>query len=115
MKELIGSQGTVSGLVLRIGQCAFAAASVGFMVSASGFSGYTAFCYDYIPYSNVSCNAIVEIEGRRIKIRKLESGNEIGMFLQQCLKISLGWNGGTARKLLKQIQVMSCGRHLILI
>ncbi|KAK2657792.1 hypothetical protein Ddye_010844 [Dipteronia dyeriana] len=45
MKELIGSPGTVSGLVLRIGQCAFAAASVGFMVSASGFSGYTAFCY----------------------------------------------------------------------
>ncbi|KAK4833237.1 hypothetical protein QYF36_001205 [Acer negundo] len=39
-------------------------------------------------YSNVSCNAIVEIEARRIKIRKLESGNEIGMFLQQCLKIS---------------------------
>ncbi|KAL5740539.1 hypothetical protein ACOSP7_029424 [Xanthoceras sorbifolium] len=45
MKELIGSPGTVSGLVLRIGQCAFAASSVGVMVSASGFSGYTAFCY----------------------------------------------------------------------
>lgn len=45
MKELIGSPGTVSGLVLRIGQCAFAAASVGVMVSASGFSAYTAFWY----------------------------------------------------------------------
>ena len=43
MKELIGSPGTVSGLVLRIGQCAFAAASIGIMVSANGFSNYTAF------------------------------------------------------------------------
>ncbi|XP_043814974.1 CASP-like protein 5B2 isoform X3 [Manihot esculenta] len=45
MKEFIGSPGTVSGLVLRIGQCAFAAASIGIMASASGFSSYTAFCY----------------------------------------------------------------------
>ncbi|CBI30500.3 hypothetical protein PVL29_010319 [Vitis rotundifolia] len=45
MKELIGSPGTASGLVLRIGQCMFAAASIGVMVSAIGFSNYTAFCY----------------------------------------------------------------------
>ncbi|XWS43758.1 hypothetical protein CRYUN_Cryun16bG0131500 [Craigia yunnanensis] len=45
MKELIGSPGTVSGLTLRITQCAFAAASIAVMVSASGFSTYTAFCY----------------------------------------------------------------------
>lgn len=45
MKELIGSPGTASGLVLRIGQCLFAAASIGVMVSAIGFSNYTAFCY----------------------------------------------------------------------
>ncbi|KAJ4704604.1 CASP-like protein [Melia azedarach] len=45
MKELVGSPGTVSGLVLRIGQCGFAAASIGVMASAIGFSSYTAFCY----------------------------------------------------------------------
>ncbi|CAK9151441.1 unnamed protein product [Ilex paraguariensis] len=45
MKELIGSPGTKSGLILRIGQCLFAAASIGVMVSAVGFSNYTAFCY----------------------------------------------------------------------
>ncbi|XP_027071498.1 CASP-like protein 5B2 [Coffea eugenioides] len=45
MKELIGSPGTVCGLLLRIGQCIFGAASIGVMVSAYGFSNYTAFCY----------------------------------------------------------------------
>ncbi|XP_052174129.1 CASP-like protein 5B2 [Diospyros lotus] len=45
MKELLGRPGTVSGLVLRIGQCFFAASSIGVMVSAFGFSSYTAFCY----------------------------------------------------------------------
>ncbi|GMI69753.1 CASP-like protein 5B2 [Hibiscus trionum] len=45
MKELIGSPGTVTGLTLRITQCAFAASSIALMVSASGFSTFTAFCY----------------------------------------------------------------------
>lgn len=45
MKNLLGSPGTVSGLMLRIGQCLFASASIGVMVSAMGFSNYTAFCY----------------------------------------------------------------------
>lgn len=45
MKDLVGSPGTVSGLLLRIGQCLFAAASIGVMVTATGFSNYTAFCY----------------------------------------------------------------------
>ncbi|XP_008777618.1 CASP-like protein 5B3 [Phoenix dactylifera] len=45
MKVVVGSPGTWTGLVLRIGQCAFAGASIGIMVSALGFSNYTAFCY----------------------------------------------------------------------
>ncbi|MCL7031817.1 hypothetical protein MKW94_006087, partial [Papaver nudicaule] len=45
MKKLMGSPGTFSGLLLRIGQCVFAAASIGAMASAFGFSNYTAFCY----------------------------------------------------------------------
>ncbi|KAL7195268.1 hypothetical protein ACSBR1_035480 [Camellia fascicularis] len=45
MRELVGGPGTVSGLMLRIGQCLFGAASIGVMVSAMGFSTYTAFCY----------------------------------------------------------------------
>ncbi|GAA0144812.1 hypothetical protein Leryth_002100 [Lithospermum erythrorhizon] len=45
MKELIGRPGSLTGLLLRIGQCLFAASSIGVMVSASGFSNFTAFCY----------------------------------------------------------------------
>nr|XP_043622181.1 CASP-like protein 5B2 isoform X2 [Erigeron canadensis] len=45
MKDMFGSPGSVSGLMLRIGQCVCAAASMAWMVSASGFSNYTAFCY----------------------------------------------------------------------
>ncbi|ERN08048.1 hypothetical protein AMTRI_Chr08g161470 [Amborella trichopoda] len=45
MKDLPGTPGTLSGLLLRLGQCLFAAASMGVMVTASGFSNYTAFCY----------------------------------------------------------------------
>uniref|UniRef100_A0A7N0V4Q6 CASP-like protein n=1 Tax=Kalanchoe fedtschenkoi TaxID=63787 RepID=A0A7N0V4Q6_KALFE len=45
MKNLFGSPGRVSGLVMRVLQCLFASASVGIMVSSSGFSTSTAFCY----------------------------------------------------------------------
>ncbi|KAK9668740.1 hypothetical protein RND81_13G082800 [Saponaria officinalis] len=45
MKELVGSPGTKSGLILRLAQCAFATASIALMVSAAGFSNFTAFCY----------------------------------------------------------------------
>ncbi|KAL2227480.1 UNVERIFIED_CONTAM: CASP-like protein 5B3 [Sesamum indicum] len=45
MKEVFGSPGKKSGLILRIGQCVFAAASIAVMASASGFSTTTAFCY----------------------------------------------------------------------
>ncbi|XP_074578885.1 CASP-like protein 5B3 isoform X2 [Curcuma longa] len=45
MKVVVGSPGTWSGLLLRTGQCAFAGTSIGVMVSALGFSNYTAFCY----------------------------------------------------------------------
>ncbi|KAF5471626.1 hypothetical protein F2P56_008404 [Juglans regia] len=45
MKNLVGRPGSVSGLILRLGQCAFAAAAIGVMVSAFGFARFTAFCY----------------------------------------------------------------------
>ncbi|KAK9913609.1 hypothetical protein M0R45_037419 [Rubus argutus] len=45
MKDMFGSPGKISGLVLRIGQCSFAAASIGVMASAHGFFNSTAFCY----------------------------------------------------------------------
>ncbi|XP_072961608.1 CASP-like protein 5B3 [Typha angustifolia] len=45
MKVMVGSPGTWSGLLLRTGQCTCAAASIGLMISALGFSNYTAFCY----------------------------------------------------------------------
>ena len=45
MKKIFGGPGTVCGLLLRIGQCASSAASIGVMVSAADFSGRTAFWY----------------------------------------------------------------------
>ncbi|KAK8662476.1 hypothetical protein V6N13_092049 [Hibiscus sabdariffa] len=42
---LFGCPGKLSGLLLRMGQCIFAAASIGAMVSAHGFFNSTAFCY----------------------------------------------------------------------
>ncbi|KAK9714179.1 hypothetical protein RND81_06G077200 [Saponaria officinalis] len=45
MKKLLGSPGTKTGLVLRLGQCGFATASVAVMVFAAEFSNFTAFCY----------------------------------------------------------------------
>ncbi|XP_062095481.1 CASP-like protein 5B2 [Humulus lupulus] len=45
MKQLVGRPGSGSGLVLRLGQVACAAASIGIMVSANGFATFTAFCY----------------------------------------------------------------------
>lgn len=47
MKKLFGGPGTLCGLLLRIGQCASAAASIGVMVSAKEFSVHTAFWYDF--------------------------------------------------------------------
>ncbi|OAY80067.1 CASP-like protein 5B3 [Ananas comosus] len=45
MKVMVGRPGTWSGLLLRTGQCASAAASMGVMLSALGFPNYTAFCF----------------------------------------------------------------------
>lgn len=48
MKIMFGNPGTFSGFILRIIQCLCASASIGWMVSASGFSNYTTFWYKYI-------------------------------------------------------------------
>ncbi|XP_059065635.1 CASP-like protein 5B1 isoform X3 [Cryptomeria japonica] len=45
MKNLPGIPGTCGGLLLRVGQFLFAAASVVVMVTGEEFSSYTAFCY----------------------------------------------------------------------
>ncbi|CAH8382127.1 unnamed protein product [Eruca vesicaria subsp. sativa] len=45
MIDIPGTPGTFTGLVLRISQCVFAAASISYMVSSGAFFNYTAFCY----------------------------------------------------------------------
>ncbi|KAK4836634.1 hypothetical protein QYF36_025621 [Acer negundo] len=45
MKELFGSTGKVSDLMLRVGQCSLAAALGGFMLSAHNFYNSTVFCF----------------------------------------------------------------------
>ncbi|KAI3801250.1 hypothetical protein L1987_29354 [Smallanthus sonchifolius] len=62
MKDMFGSPGSVSGLMLRIGQCVCAAASIGWMVSASGFSSYTAFWY----HSTFSANYLIASMGLQV-------------------------------------------------
>lgn len=75
MKELFGSPGKLSGLCLRIGQCLFAAASLGVMASASGFSTATAFWSVYcifffviFYYFGIFCNFIFHHFFGRINI-----------------------------------------------
>ena len=48
MKRLLGGPGTITGLMLRLGQYAFGSASIAVMVTAFGFSSYTAFWYSYL-------------------------------------------------------------------
>ncbi|KAI5325695.1 hypothetical protein L3X38_034769 [Prunus dulcis] len=45
MKELIGRPGSVSGLLLRIGQFSCASIAISVMVTTDGFATFTAFCY----------------------------------------------------------------------
>lgn len=47
MKLIVGSPGTWSGMALRVSQCVFAAASIYAMVTAFGYSNYSAFFYMY--------------------------------------------------------------------
>ncbi|KAK3043418.1 hypothetical protein RJ639_001997 [Escallonia herrerae] len=45
MKNFAGTPGTMTGLVLRISQCLFAAGSIGCMATTRTFYNFTAFCY----------------------------------------------------------------------
>ncbi|KAM7485195.1 hypothetical protein LguiA_001204 [Lonicera macranthoides] len=46
MKDFAGTPGTLTGLILRMSQCLFAAASIASMASAAkSFFSFTAFCY----------------------------------------------------------------------
>uniref|UniRef100_A0A0D9WH93 CASP-like protein n=1 Tax=Leersia perrieri TaxID=77586 RepID=A0A0D9WH93_9ORYZ len=45
MWEVAWRPGTWGGLAMRVGQVAFAGASIGVMACALGFANYTAFCY----------------------------------------------------------------------
>ncbi|PSR97954.1 CASP-like protein [Actinidia chinensis var. chinensis] len=45
MKDFAGTPGTVTGLVLRVSQCLFAAASIASMATTNNFFNITAFCY----------------------------------------------------------------------
>ncbi|PON83350.1 CASP-like protein 5B [Trema orientale] len=45
MKDFPGTPGTLTGLLLRISQCVFAAGSITSMATTSSFFNFTAFCY----------------------------------------------------------------------
>ncbi|KAF7837494.1 CASP-like protein 5B3 [Senna tora] len=45
MKDFPGTPGTLTGLVLRLSQCIFAAASIAAMGTTPSFFNFTAFCY----------------------------------------------------------------------
>ncbi|KAM0966602.1 hypothetical protein ACFX13_022675 [Malus domestica] len=45
MRDFPGTPGTLTGLILRISQCVFAAGSIAFMATTASFFNFTAFCY----------------------------------------------------------------------
>ncbi|CAN6547791.1 unnamed protein product [Malus baccata var. baccata] len=45
MRDFPGTPGTLTGLLLRISQCVFAAGSIAFMATTASFFNFTAFCY----------------------------------------------------------------------
>ncbi|KAI8566417.1 hypothetical protein RHMOL_Rhmol02G0038800 [Rhododendron molle] len=45
MKDFAGTPGTITGLVLRVSQCLFAAGSIASMATTKNFFSITAFCY----------------------------------------------------------------------
>ncbi|CAM8943404.1 unnamed protein product [Rhodiola kirilowii] len=45
MKDFPGTPGTLTGLLLRVSQFIFAAASIAFMAATNNFINFTAFCY----------------------------------------------------------------------
>lgn len=45
MKDFAGTPGTITGLVLRVSQCLFAAGSIASMATTNNFFSITAFCY----------------------------------------------------------------------
>ncbi|VVA16058.1 PREDICTED: CASP [Prunus dulcis] len=45
MKDFPGTPGTLTGLLLRISQCVFAAGSIASMATTASFFNFTAFCY----------------------------------------------------------------------
>ncbi|RZC19452.1 CASP-like protein 5B2 isoform X1 [Glycine soja] len=61
MKRLLGGPGTISGFLLRFGQCAFGAASIAIMVTSFGFSSYTAFCLKNVISHLGSCYLIASM------------------------------------------------------
>jgi hypothetical protein len=58
MKLIVGSPGTWSSMALRVSQCVFAAASVCAMVTAFGYSNYTAFAY-FLPLISFSSHTFL--------------------------------------------------------
>ncbi|WRX25617.1 Casparian strip membrane protein domain - like 10 [Theobroma cacao] len=102
MKELIGSPGTVSGLTLRIAQCAFAAASIGVMVSTSDFSTYTAFWYKIasllIFHSAVLIFRCTMSLGKEKKLVRLGGvgRNRNALYLIASMGLQLLWSFGLA-------------------
>ncbi|KAM7462969.1 hypothetical protein LguiA_031090 [Lonicera macranthoides] len=45
MKDFAGTPGTITGLILRMFQCFFAAGSIASMATTKNFFNFTAFCY----------------------------------------------------------------------
>ncbi|RXH78311.1 hypothetical protein DVH24_001829 [Malus domestica] len=45
MRDFPGTPGTLTGLLLRISQCVFAAGSIASMATTASFFNFTAFCY----------------------------------------------------------------------
>lgn len=61
MKELIGRPGSVSGLLLRIGQFSCASIAISVMVTTAGFATFTAFWYFVFLFFVISVTCIFSL------------------------------------------------------
>ncbi|KAA8539680.1 hypothetical protein F0562_026372 [Nyssa sinensis] len=116
MKNLFGSPGMKSGLVLRIGQCLFAAASIAVMASASGFSTATAFCYliasmglQVLWSFGLACLDIHALRKKRslqnhIFVSLFVVGDWVTAILSLAAACSVSWSDGSVCKRLEYLQ-----------
>lgn len=86
MKKIIGRPGTVCGLLLRIGQCTSAAASMVVMLSAKDFYKRTAFSYVFSFLLSLDSVMLAQMSDFKLR-KKLTSFGFSYLIASMCLQM----------------------------